>query len=51
MALRLQMRLCRDLGYTLGELRHRITEEELVLWNMLYSVEHEESEQAAKRKR
>jgi hypothetical protein len=48
---RVIMRLCRDLGYTIGELQCRITEEELVLWNMLYQIEHEESEQAAKRKR
>jgi hypothetical protein len=45
------MRLCRDLGYTISELQDRITEEELAMWNILYQIEHEESEQAAKRKR
>jgi hypothetical protein len=45
------MRLCRDLGYTISELQDRITEEELTMWNILYQIEHEESEQAAKRKR
>lgn len=48
--LRLQMRLCRDIGCTLGELPHRITDEELLLWAMLYKVEQQEEESRSKRK-
>jgi hypothetical protein len=43
------MRLCRDIGCTIGELRHRMTEEELLLWNVLYAIEHEEAQVAAKK--
>jgi hypothetical protein len=37
------MRICRDLGYTIAELRERMTLEELLLWQTLYKVEHDES--------
>jgi hypothetical protein len=45
------MRICRDIGCTIGELRHRMTEEELLLWNVLYAIEHEEAQEAAKKRK
>jgi hypothetical protein len=45
------MRLARDLGYTLSELSHRITLEELRLWAALYEVEGKEQEEAMRKAR
>lgn len=45
------MRICRDLGYTMAEIMERMSYEEFALWNALYKVEHDEAEQAAKRRR
>lgn len=45
------MRICRDVGCTISELRHRMSEEEVVLWNMLYAVEYEETQEAAKKRK
>jgi len=41
--LRLLLRLAQDLGYTLMELCDRMTEEELMIWNAYYMLQHEES--------
>ena len=45
------MRICRDLSCTIGELRQRMTEEELLLWNVLYAIEHEETQEMAKKRK
>ena len=45
------MRLSRELGYTLAELYERMTYEELCLWGLLFEVEAEEREEAARKAR
>lgn len=42
--LRLLLRLAQDLGYTLMDLCDRITEEELIIWDAYYILQHEESQ-------
>jgi hypothetical protein len=41
--LRLLLKIAQDLGYTLGDLCERITEEELMIWNAYYLLQHEEA--------
>jgi len=43
------MRLSRELGYTLSELYERMTYEEMYLWGLLFEVEAEEREEAARK--
>ncbi len=43
------MYLATQLHMTLGDLRERITDEELLLWSAYYELEHKEK-QAAQRK-
>lgn len=45
------MKIARDLGYTLTELFHRITLEEIQLWSALYQVEAQEQEEALRKAR
>lgn len=45
------MRIARDLGYTLLDLKDRITLEEVQLWSAVYEVEAEEQENAMKKAR
>lgn len=45
------MRLARELGYTLSEIMKRTTYEEIYLWAVLFEIEHEESEEAARKAR
>jgi hypothetical protein len=45
------MRLAKDLGLTLTELRSKMTIEEVCLWSVFYELDIEESEKQAKRKR
>ena len=45
------MRLSRELGYTLAELYERMTYEEMYLWGLLFEVEAEEREEAARKAR
>lgn len=42
--LRLLLKIARDLGYTLRDLCERITEEELMIWNAYYMLQHEEGD-------
>jgi hypothetical protein len=43
------MRLARELGYTLSEIMERTTYEEIYLWGVLFEVEAEEREEAARK--
>jgi len=48
------MIICEKLGYTLSELRERMTLEELILWSTFYELRSDEEKAAmekAKRKR
>ena len=50
----LEMIVCEKLGYTLSELRERMTLEELILWSTFYELRGDEEKAAmekAKRKR
>jgi len=46
--------VCEKLGYTLSELRERMTMEELILWSTFYELRNDEEREAmekAKRQR
>jgi len=45
------MRLARELGYTLSEIMERTTYEEIYLWGVLFEIESEEREEAARKAR
>ena len=48
-SLRFQLSLARELGMTLGDLREKITEEEMMLWSLLFAEEAREREAASRR--
>ena len=43
--LRFQLSLARELGMTLGDLRERITEEEMMLWSLMFAEEARERDE------
>lgn len=47
----LQMRIAKELGYTLSEITDRLTEEELMLWAAFWSIEKEDADKMARRRK
>ena len=45
------MQLARELKMTLGDLRVRITEEEMILWSLLFEQEKAEQQRAEQKMR
>ena len=43
------MQVCEKLGYTLSELRERMTLEELILWSTFYELRNDEERKAMER--
>ena len=43
------MRLARELGYTISEVMERMTYDEIFLWGVLFEIEHDEREEAARK--
>jgi len=47
--LRFQLYLASQLHMTLGDLRERVTDEELVLWSAFYELQNKEQAEAQRR--
>ena len=45
----MEMIVCEKLGYTLSELRERMTMEELLLWSTFYELRNDEEREAMKK--
>jgi hypothetical protein len=43
------MRLARELGYTISEVMERMTYDEIFLWGVLFEIEEDEREEAARK--
>lgn len=45
------MFLCLELGITLGELRTRMTDEEILLWDAFYDLRHQDQQKQQRMQR
>lgn len=45
----LQLHICKELGLTLSELRHRMTEEEILLWSAFFGILNDDQEESMRR--
>jgi hypothetical protein len=42
----LQLHICKELGLTLCELRHRMTDEEILLWSVFFEILNDQQDEA-----
>jgi len=46
----LQIRLAKELGYTLGEIAERMTLDELLIWSVFFGIEADEIEKQGRKR-